>query len=464
MKKTTEKFHLSKAIVIMINLKFFPKLKNTETSEPNIISGWKLIFTSLKIWARSLKYIIRRKKYPLFLLRSCIPGLMHPQKALELTKIVKFQKRYYLSLLKAPHWPSPPFDNYVAHGGLNIKAAGTSLKSHIDFVILAITRKCLFHCQHCYEYYNLGNPEIIPLNHWIEVLRGLQQLGVGTIVFSGGEPMLRYDDLVVLLEAGDKKKSDFHLHTSGQGVTYQKALALRQAGLDAAGVGLDDPNPDRQNYFRGNPNAYDYAIQAVECFRKAGIFPYLNNCLTSSLIRNGDLWNYLELAKQLKAGCIQLYEPKPCGKYLSCNYENLFSTEDRQRVTEFFKIANHSKKYRHYPKVTYVDYYENADHLGCLMGGLFHFYIDSQGNVQPCVFMPVSFGNILQEDIQTIFFKMRKDIPRPPKNGCPAKQVSQLICEHQQLGLKPPVNYEAIQTEWQDIVKNHTECVNKIKQ
>jgi MoaA/NifB/PqqE/SkfB family radical SAM enzyme len=438
----------------MIDTKFFRKSRISGTSEPKVISGWKLIFPGLKIWIKSVKYIIRRKEYPLFSLKSCIKGLIRPQKTLELTKIVKFDGRYYLSLLKAPHWPSRPFDHYVANGGLNTRASGTSLKSHVDFVILAITRKCHYNCQHCYEYYNLGDQEAVSLDQWKKVLEKLQQLGIGTIVFSGGEPMLRYKDLLILLETADKKRSDFHLHTSGQGVNFEKALALRQVGLDAAGIGLDNPNPERQNYFRGYDSAYNEAIQAVHFFRKAGIFPYLNNCLTRELIQDGDLWNYLEISKQLKVGGIQLYEPKPCGRYLNREYDNLFSTKERQLVTDFFKIANHTKKYRQYPKVTYVDYYEDAAHLGCLMGGLSHFYIDSRGNVQPCVFMPVSFGNILQEDILTIFYKMRNAIPRPLKDGCPALRISKLLKERVQRGLMPPVRYEDIRKEWYNILEN----------
>jgi len=416
--------------------------------KPEFYTGWKLILFGLKFWFSLGKYFFQKKKYPLFSLKLSIRSLVKPKRELELKKIVRFSNHYYLSVLKAPRWPSKPFDLYVANGGLNTKAAGTPLKSHIDFVVLAMTRKCHYNCKHCYEYFHLAETDSVPVERWKEVIKELQNLGVGTIVLSGGEPMLRYDGLLELIKSGDKRRSDFHIHTSGNCVTSEKALALKKAGLIAAGVGLDDLNQKRQDTFRGYQSAFIEATTAIKYLREAGIFVYLNNCLTKELIRSGDLWNYFDLAKDLKVGTIQLYEPKPCGRYLSEKADDLFSENDRKIVTEFFKSANQKKKYRDYPKVTYVDYFENADHLGCLMGGLSHFHIDSLGNVAPCVFLPISYGNILQEDLVDIYTRMRKAIPGPLFKQCPSVFLAEKIKLKRNQGIELPIPYEEIENDW----------------
>ena len=97
----------------------------------------------------------------------------------------------------------------------------------------------------------------------------------------------------------------------------------------------------------------------------------------------------------------------------------MFSREEREVVTMFYEEANLDKKYRNYPAVVYFQYYERSDIYGCLMG-LSHFYINSLGNVQPCIFLPVSFGNILEEDFPVIFKRMREAFPKPIKQPCPA--------------------------------------------
>jgi MoaA/NifB/PqqE/SkfB family radical SAM enzyme len=445
-----------------MNPKIASILKKQDYLEPEFISGWKLIYTELKIWLYSAKYIFKRKAYPLFSLKTCLKGLWRPRKVLELNKIVKFNNQYFITLLKAPHWPSKAFDRYVAQGGLNMKAAGTELKKQIDFVIIAITSKCPYHCQHCYEHYNITDKEFIPLQRWQTIIKQLQNLGVGTIVFSGGEPMERFDGLLNLLESGNRDLSDFHLHTSGYGVTLEKAKLLKSAGLTAAGIGLDDFREQQHDWFRGYKGAYRNAIQAVDCFREAGIFPYLNVCLTRELISNENLWKYYALAKTLKAGAIQLYEPKICGRYLKQEPEMLFSENDQMQVIDFFKTTNYNRKYQDYPKVIYSDYFENSEHLGCLMGALSHFYVDSRGNVQPCVFVPVSFGNILQEDFLEIYFRMRQAIPRPLTNGCPSRIIGHYLQEQKSKGLIPPIAIQNFKEQWEKIISQEDQSLNNL--
>ena len=370
---------------------------------------------------------------------------------LELPKITKFNHHYYTAILRVPHWPSKVYDRMVAHGGLNLMASGTSLKVQLDCAILGVSQRCVYDCEHCYESFNLSDKDLVPVEKWQEVISKLQKRGVSIIVFSGGEPMLRFEELLVLLESSDKNLSDFHIHTSGNGVTAKKARALRATGLCAAGVSLDHFRQDSHDAYRGNPGAYREAVQAIQCFRESGIFPYLNVCLTKNLVKSGGLWQLLELAKDLKVGIINLLEPKPCGRYMAADGDGLFSDEERMVTIHFFKEANRSKKYKKYPFLSYIHYYEQPEYFGCLMGGLSHLYIDSRGNVQPCVFLPVSFGNILNEDLETIYTKMRSATPGPLYSKCPSISLSPIINTKKNLGLPLPVPFNEIKGEWKEM-------------
>jgi sulfatase maturation enzyme AslB (radical SAM superfamily) len=193
-------------------------------------SGRKAIPVLLKFRMSFLKYIFNKKKYPLFTLKSSQGGIIESykmQKKMKLCKIVKYNNNYYFSLT-VPHWPSKPFDNMVANGGLNITAAGTPFKQQIDTSILGITRKCNYKCTHCYEHFNLGEADSVPISVWKSVINELQSSGVSIITLSGGEPMLRYDGLMELLKSADHSRSDFHIHTSGYEVTPQNALAMKK--------------------------------------------------------------------------------------------------------------------------------------------------------------------------------------------------------------------------------------------
>jgi MoaA/NifB/PqqE/SkfB family radical SAM enzyme len=385
-------------------------------------TGWKLGIFKLRFVISLVKYLVRRRKYPLFSIKSL--HLYRKKKLLELPKIPKFGKHYYNAILRIPRWPSTAYDRMVAGGGLNLSIPGTPMKQHIDSVILAVTGKCKYSCQNCYEYNRLAENDRIPIERWREVIKELQKLGVSVIVLSGGEPMLRFEGLIEILAAVDTTHSDFHVHTSGYGVTQERAIALKKCGVRAAAVALDDYNPGRHDRLKGYAGAHKKAIRAIKYFHEAGIFPYINLCLRKDLIGSGSLWKYFDYVKDLDpgVGVISLLEPKPCGRYIpgNGNGEDLLSEDDRNIVIDFFKKANRDKMYKDYPYVAYMQYFEKPERFGCLMGGLSHFYINSSGHVQPCVFLPVSFGSIMEEDFIDIFKKMRGAVPAPLHQPCPA--------------------------------------------
>lgn len=413
-------------------------------------SGWKSKPVMLKFRFSLLKYAFHRDKFPLFSIFSSKGGIIKSSKLLrklKICKFVRFNNEYYFSLT-VPHWPSKAFDNMVAHGGLNIAAAGTPLKNQIDTVIIGITQKCNYKCSHCYEHFNLKDEDTLPLSILIKVIHQLQERGTSIITLSGGEPMLRYDAILEILKSADTSLSDFHIHTTGFGVTGEKAHALKKAGLQAAGIGLDDVNPKRNDTLRGFPGAHEQAERAIRYFQEAGIFTYVNTCLTKDLIRSGDIYNYFERLRSLNIGIVRWLEPKPCGAYLNKNAVDLLNEHDRETITNLYIKANSGDKYRNYPLIAYEAFAEAPENLGCMMGGNSLLYIDSVGNVEPCVFLPVTFGNILEEDFNGILNKMKTIIPHPLHVTCPSILLSQKIKALKESGNSLPIPFDHLKEEF----------------
>ena len=401
----------------------------------------------LKYRLSMMKYLVNGKKYPLFSLSNSEGGLSESQvlfKKMKTRKFVQHNGNYYFSL-SAPHWPSKAFDNMAANGGLNVAAAGTLLKHHIDNAIIGITRQCDYNCIHCYEFNNLKKKDTVPVFKLQEVISKLQEYGVGIITLSGGEPMLRYNDLIQILKEADHSKSDLHIHTSGYGVSRGKAEQLKKAGLQAAGIALDDIDPERHDTFRGYRGAWQNAINAIKYFQDAGVFTYVNMCLTNEIIRSGDIYSYFDLMKTLKVGFIRWLEPKPCGAYLKNEGESCILGENERAIaTGLYINANTGKSHRDYPVISYEAYVELPANLGCIMGGNSLIYIDTAGNVEPCVFLPVMFGNILDEDFSVILERMKKAIPAPLKKECPAVTLSNEINDLRKKGHSLPISFKEI--------------------
>jgi MoaA/NifB/PqqE/SkfB family radical SAM enzyme len=421
--------------------------------------GWKLLYHRLQFMLGWGGYLFRRRDFPLFKIFPLKTGALYTMKVVHdigIRKLVQFGDLYFSSLT-LPHHPSPAFDRALARGGLNVGAAGTPLKLQIDTVLLAITRRCDLHCQHCYERHNIGGGEEIPVERLRQVISQVQQQGVSTLVLTGGEPMNRFDDLLSLVGSANKNLSDLHMHTSGHGVTLERAVALKKAGLIAAAVGLDDVDPVRHDDLRGFKGSHEEAVRALGVFRSAGVFTYVNCCATPAMVRSGDLWRYAEFVRDLGVAFIQLLEPRPCGGYLNTPDGALLRDDDRRQLVDFFRQMNTRKQYRHYPIVHYVAYAESPAQRGCMMGGLSHLYVDSHGNVNPCVFLPVTFGNITDEDFEPIYLRMREAIPRPLHQECPALQLHTTLRKQADSIGGMPVPHPAIKGEWDTMFRKEEE-------
>ena len=417
----------------------------------------KAVPVMLKFRLSLLRYFIQGKKYPLFRVSSSEGGIMKTyevQKKLKVNKFVRYNNHFYFSLTM-PHWPSEAFDHMAANGGLNITASGTGIKKQIDTAILGITRKCSYKCSHCYEHFNLSDADTVPVTKWKKVIGELQDSGVSIITLSGGEPLMRYEDVLEILRSADHSRSDFHLHTSGSGVTRETAEKFKMAGLHAAGVGLDDCDPDRNDKLRGFTGAHEQAVRAIRYFQEAGIFTYVNTCLTKELVNSGELLKYFKFLKELNIGIVRWLEPRPCGGYFDRNQDELLNPEEKKIITEFYERANASADYRDYPLISYEAFYEAPENMGCMMAGNSQLYIDTLGNVEPCVFLPVSFGNIMNENFPDIFKRLREAVPGPLHVVCPSVQLSSKIKSKKELGSALPVPYEELTEEFELLRRNY---------
>ncbi len=427
-----------------------PGVRSTAGGGPTYHSGWILV-------PQLIRYLLsnRRRHGP----RGTIPGVRLRAIAALLMRGRARSRRgcrlgryYYGASLRTPRWPSPAFDRMIANGGMNLAPGFTEQKHQIDTAILAVTRRCFYKCVHCYDSLNRADEDVVPVDRWIEAVRHLERIGTSVIVLSGGEPMLRYEDLLSILDQSDPDLSDVHLHSSGAGVTPARARELAARGLVAAGIGLDFPDPERHDRFRGVAGAFDAAVRALEAFAGAGVFTYTNLCLTRELVASGGLYEYLKLAKDLRVGVVQLLEPKPCGMYASRNGDELFSQRERDETAAFFEEANTSRRYARFPPVAYTARFERADRFGCLMGGLGHLAIDGNGNVNPCVFVPVSFGNINDEEFPSIYERMRSACAAPHYGECPALLLNRRIrAERERMG-GATVRYEGLRAQWAELL------------
>jgi len=426
-------------------------MKNLNNT-PRYYRGINVLFKNLFLVYG--KYYKNRKQYPLF--KFNLISITKLRKKLDLKKIIEFNGKYY-STMALPGFPSKVFDNMIANGGLNFEHAGTSKKTQIDNAFLAITNKCKLNCSHCYEKHNLRNNSNIPVEKWCSVIDYLQNEGTSIIVLTGGDPIWDFEKTLSILKHGDKDLSEFHIHTSGYSITEQMVKSLKKAGLAAAAVGLEGTDPEKHDEIRGVTGSWVHAINALKLFNKAGTRTYVNFCLNNYNCDESNLHKFFKLMKSLNVSLIQILEPRPCGALIDNNMNTIFNAESKNKILEIYRNYNLKLKYKNYPLLYYVHYIESPSKMGCMMGGLSHFYIDSAGNVNPCVFVPVSFGNIITSDVGDILKKMRRSCPHPLHKECPSVALAKDINRKLNVsGSKMPIRFEELNEEWRQLYSMDT--------
>ncbi len=280
---------------------------------------------------------------------------------------------------------------------------------------IATTGKCRYYCWHCSAAASVLQREVEPdTTVLLEIVKKLQDLGVGIIGFTGGEPLLR-DDLEQVISSIDRRKSISLVFSTGFGLTLERAATLKSAGLFGIAVSLDSISQEKHDRLRGYPGAYEQALQAIRHAKKAGLYTMSQTVCTRELLAGGEIY---ELAALLQAEGIdemRIIEPLPCGK-LSDSHPAILTLSEQNELKKLHITLNRNKRY---PKASVFPYFESAEQFGCGAGSQ-HSYVDTSGNYGPCDFLNLSYGNLLTDDIRDVWQRMHT-ASGGPRCFCQAK-------------------------------------------
>jgi MoaA/NifB/PqqE/SkfB family radical SAM enzyme len=303
----------------------------------------------------------------------------------------------------------PPFPGRAYERFFSRTLPGQRLIPHSAF--LALTSDCPANCWHC----SLKGRRLagdLTTDQWLGVIDQLQQLGVCFIAMTGGEPTTR-EDLPRLVRAADQGGAAVEVFTCGIGLTAEKIDALCNAGLWAIGVSLDHTDPDRVNRLRGTPKAFDAAVNALDMSRRAGLYTFINAVVDREAVARGEHRRLYDLACRLRLHELRLLEPMPCGRLASVGEDCRLTPEQITELRRFHRDVNRRARG---PKICAFPEIESPELFGC-GAGTFHLHIDPSGNVCPCDFVPLSFGNVLDEPLEHVVGRMG-DAMRQPRRHC----------------------------------------------
>jgi MoaA/NifB/PqqE/SkfB family radical SAM enzyme len=233
-----------------------------------------------------------------------------------------------------------------------------------------------------------------------------QKLGVTIIAFTGGEPLLR-EDLFELISHVDKKKAMPVMFTNGQFLTDENVDKLAEAGLYSIFLSIDSPNPGEHNKLRGMPNLFETAIEGLKKVKSKGIFVGFSSYATRSGTEKGVYKKIHELAIELGLHSIIYFDCVPTGNLLKDTSEML-TDELREEIHDYSAEVFRNKIV---PPLSSQSWQNSVEAylsgIGCLAANI-QYYASAYGDIAPCDFSPISFGNIRTESLKKIWMRMVK--------------------------------------------------------
>ncbi len=128
-----------------------------------------------------------------------------------------------------------------------------------DYASIAIIDNCNCDWDYCSFTSMQKKTNPMPTDELKNSIKQAQELGVATINFTGGEPLM-HQDILELIEFVDKDLSQAILFTNGF-FLQKKAKVLKKAGLTSVIVSIDSTDANRHDSRRGLDGLFEKAIQ-----------------------------------------------------------------------------------------------------------------------------------------------------------------------------------------------------------
>jgi MoaA/NifB/PqqE/SkfB family radical SAM enzyme/SAM-dependent methyltransferase len=266
---------------------------------------------------------------------------------------------------------------------LTYKLHGKITPRQID---IALTFKCNLQCSHCFAtpLFRSNGEEMS-----YEVLQKLAEdcllLDIPVIHFTGGENLLR-EDLEQVIRVFKVKSNIIYVQSNGVLASPERLRSLRKAGLDFFSVSLESDDEVIQNQFRHYPGYFQKALGALAEAQKVGLQTSVNLTIDKILINSPQLPGLIEMLGKL-GHIVYANLPVPVGRYRT--RKDLLWLEKERLILRKLTL-----KYPHFR----TEFDSNLGPYGC-PAMKEKIYLCAYGDVIPCPYIHVSFGNVKDESL-----------------------------------------------------------------
>ncbi len=302
--------------------------------------------------------------------------------------------------------------------------------STVDFnkrpfiAIWEVTQACDLACVHCRASAQPNrHPMELTTNEGKHLIDQIAALEVPVFVLTGGDPIKRPDLFELIAHARSAGVRVSLTPSATPLLTKEIVIRLKQAGLARLAVSLDGASAETHDAFRGMTGSFARTLGAVRWANEIGLPVQINTTFSRRNIAEIDA--IVALMQSLKITLWSVFFLVPTGRgklndLLSADeFEQIFARLHALSKTAGFDIktteAQHYRRFllqqRTAERRTGIPAGENqeraADFIGRAPRGLNDgkgfLFISHTGEVFPSGFLPLSAGNIRQQNLDVIY-------------------------------------------------------------
>ena len=265
---------------------------------------------------------------------------------------------------------------------------------NIPWVILMDpTSACNLHCTGCWaaEY---GNKLNLTYDELSDIVKQGKELGIHFYMFTGGEPLVRKDDIIKLCE--EHNDCQFLAFTNGTLVDQAFCDEMKRVGNFALAISLEG-SPEVNDLRRG-AGVYERVMTAMDLLRENGLIFGTSICYTSKNCESVTSKEFVEL--MIEKGCryALYFHYMPVGN--DASVELLPTPEQRVATKNRIRAI---RNLDHGEGLFTMDFQNDGEYMdGCIAGGRNYFHINANGDAEPCVFIHYSDSNIRDHSLLEI--------------------------------------------------------------
>ncbi|MDD5192966.1 MAG: radical SAM/SPASM domain-containing protein [Candidatus Nanoarchaeia archaeon] len=260
------------------------------------------------------------------------------------------------------------------------------------FIVLGPTQKCNLTCKGCYASSKYNAPTL-PYDIIDKIAGEIHdEWGSRFMTITGGEPLMYNSNGKTLFDLWEKYNDMFFLfYTNGTLITEEVAKKLAKLGNVTPAISIE--GYEKETDERRGKGVYEKMLNSVKNLKKAGVPFGISVTATSKnfdILKDDKFYDFV--FNELGAVYMWMFQLMPIGQ--ACDMRNCMINPE-QRIELYNKWVHllEEKKY------CIADFWNSGVLTdGCIAFGRRsgYLYIDWNGNITPCTFVPFFEDNIIQ--------------------------------------------------------------------